>query len=43
MVAGTNNTYGYTELTVDGDIMHLRHITDNRLVVDEEVYNANPK
>jgi len=35
--------YGYTELTVTGDTLRLRHILRNGTVFDEEVYSPNPK
>ena len=35
--------YGYTELTVDGDTLYLRHFSANGVVMDEEVYYPNHK
>ena len=43
MVAGSTEDYGYTELTVDGDIMQLRHINRSGAVIDQEIYTPNPK
>jgi hypothetical protein len=43
MMAGATGDYGYTELTVDGDTLYLRHINDQGAVVDEAAYRPNPK
>jgi len=43
MMAGSTGDFGYTELTVNGDILQLRHINVDGNVVDEEIYTANPK
>ena len=43
MMAGSTGDYGYTELTVDGDTLYLRHINDKGAVVDEASYRSNPK
>ncbi len=46
MVESYNRTayqYGYTELTVNGDTLHLRHILRDGTVYDETTYIANPK
>jgi len=43
MMAGSTGDYGYTELTVDGDTLYLRHINDRGAVVDEATYTPNPK
>lgn len=43
MMAGSTGDYGYTELTVDGNTLYLRHINDKGAVVDEATYTPNPK
>jgi predicted phosphodiesterase len=43
MMASGTKDYGYTELTVDGDSLYLRHITSNGTVIDETTYAPNPK
>lgn len=35
--------HGYTELTVDGDTLYLRHILKDGTVFDETYYTPNPK
>jgi uncharacterized repeat protein (TIGR02543 family) len=39
----TSPFYGYTELTIDGDTLHLRHFSASGTVMDEEVYHPNHK
>jgi len=43
MLAGSTVDYGYTELTVDGDTLYLRHITHKGAVIDAATYTPNPK
>ncbi|MGA1871372.1 MAG: hypothetical protein ACMUJM_22810 [bacterium] len=43
MMEGSTDDYGCTELTVEGEILTLRHITDDGVVVDEAIYPPNPK
>jgi hypothetical protein len=43
MVEAYASDYGYTELTVDGNTMHLRHILSNSTVFDEADYTPNDK
>ena len=35
--------YGYTELTIDGDTLRLRHFNASGTVMDQEVYHPNHK
>jgi uncharacterized repeat protein (TIGR02543 family) len=35
--------YGYTELTIDGDTLFLRHFSASGVVMDQEVYYPNHK
>jgi len=43
MMAELISDTGYTELTIDGDILQLHHIDIDGNVVDEEIYTPNPK
>ncbi|MFQ6115614.1 MAG: metallophosphoesterase [bacterium] len=43
MVESYLEDYGYCELTVDGDTLHLRHILRDGTVFDKAVYTPNPK
>lgn len=43
MVESYIGDYGYCELTVDEDTLHLRHILRNGTVLDEEFYTRNTK
>ena len=35
--------HGYTELTISGDSLRLRHFLKNGTVFDDKIYTANPK
>ncbi|MFB0516312.1 MAG: metallophosphoesterase, partial [Candidatus Neomarinimicrobiota bacterium] len=43
MVENYISQYGYTELTVDGDTLRLRHILTDGTVFDSTYYTPNPK
>ncbi len=42
-VAEADNIYGYTELTIEGNTLNLRHIQDYGTVVDQATYTPNSK
>lgn len=43
MVASTFEDYGYSEITIDGNTAYYRHIDRYGMIIDQEVYYANPK
>lgn len=43
MLEAKTEEYGYTELTVDGESLRLRHILADGTVFDEQYYSPNPK
>ncbi len=43
MVKNYTKNHGYCEFTVDGNVLHLRHILADGTIFDEEYYSPNPK
>ncbi|MEE9466193.1 MAG: FlgD immunoglobulin-like domain containing protein, partial [Candidatus Neomarinimicrobiota bacterium] len=43
LVEASTNSHGYTELTVAGDTLYLRHILSDGTVFDEQIYTPNSR